>query len=246
MSVCKWHEKWALNQIAPLSPQCQLGPPWETKNHHFLKRVSRAPLWDTKNYQLLKRASWSPTSDRKSQHFLMVEIKRKILDLSISAEIDWSKFVPRCFNLPVLRSSQKFEQQYPIRGEHWTRKARRENTPKCSHLNCILTPRTHPRPRRPYRPCDHDDDLGRTQELHSGSFLLQSAGETSFLAFCAKEKMSKENNFTTCQISWVWEIKSDEHHLCGKDFGLKTSWYVIGDTSRFTLLCRIYADKNYK
>ena len=216
MSVCKWHEKWALNQIAPLSPQCQLGPPWETKNHHFLKRVSRAPLWDTKNYQLLKRASWSPTSDRKSQHFLMVEIKRKILDLSISAEIDWSKFVPRCFNLPVLRSSQKFEQQYPIWGEHWTRKARRENTPKCSHLNCILTPRTHPRPRRPYRPCDHDDDLGRTQELHSGSFLLQSAGETSFLAFCAKEKMSKENNFTTCQISRVWEIKSDEHFCVEK------------------------------
>ena len=35
-----WYEKWALPRIFPLSPQGQLGPPWNTNIHHFLMRVS--------------------------------------------------------------------------------------------------------------------------------------------------------------------------------------------------------------
>ena len=214
-----------LIKLPPSAPNVSWDLRERPKNITFW-RGSVGPLWDTKIYQLLKRASWSPTSDRKSQHFLMVEIKRKILDLSISAEIDWSKFVPRCFNLPVLRSSQKFEQQYPILGEHWTSKARRENTPKCSHLNCILAPRTHPRPRRPYR---------RALALWSWWWSWQDTRTPQWQLpppvsrgdelprFLRKRKNVKGKQFHNMSNFTGLGDKVRRALLCGKEFGLKTS-----------------------
>ena len=44
---------WFKNQKSSLPQEGQLGHPWDTKNQHFLKRVSCDPPWDTKYHHFL-------------------------------------------------------------------------------------------------------------------------------------------------------------------------------------------------